>query len=259
MRVVILPSELEAGTFIANIIVEFISHKENAVLGLATGNSIVLTYQALIEQYKDGKISFKKVTTFNLDEYIGLESNCEQSYRYYMDNKLFNHLDINKKNTHIPECFNNEFKATCNNYESMINDYGGIDIQLLGIGTNGHIGFNEPTSSLASRTRVKTLAENTIQNNSRFFDETKIQPKLAITMGIGTIMEAKQIILVGLGKHKSQAIADAIEGPITSFCPGSILQQHDNVIVVIDEHAASKLKLYDYYINTEKMHQQYMC
>ena len=176
-----------------------------------------------------------------------------------MDNKLFNHLDINKKNTHIPECINNEFKASCNNYESMINNYGGIDIQLLGIGTNGHIGFNEPTSSLASRTRVKTLAENTIQNNSRFFDETKIQPKLAITMGIGTIMEAKQIILAGFGKHKSQAIADAIEGPITSFCPGSILQQHDNAIVVIDEHAASKLKLYDYYINTEKMHQQYMC
>ena len=259
MRVVILPSELEVGAFVANIITEFISHKENAVLGLATGNSIVLTYKALVKQYKDGKISFNKVTTFNLDEYISLEPKHIQSYRYYMDNKLFNHIDINKKNTYIPECFNNEFTTSCNNYESMINDHGGIDIQLLGIGTNGHIGFNEPTSSLNSRTRVKTLTENTIKYNSRFFNKTEKQPRLAITMGIGTIMEAKQIILVGLGKHKSQAIADAIEGPITSFCPGSILQQHDNVIVVIDEHAALKLKLYDYYIHTEKIHQQYMC
>ena len=259
MRVVILPSELEVGDFVASIIAEFISHKENAVLGLATGNSIVLTYQALVQQYKDGKISFNKVTTFNLDEYIGLEPNHTQSYRYYMDSKLFNHIDINKKNSYIPECFNNEFAMSCNNYESMINDHGGIDIQILGIGTNGHIGFNEPTSSLGSRTRVKTLTESTIKNNSRFFDKNEAQPKLAITMGISTIMEAKQIILTGLGKHKSQAIADAIEGPITSFCPGSILQMHENVIVVIDEYAASKLKLLDYYIHTEKMHQQYMC
>ncbi len=255
MRVVILPSELKASDFAAKLICEFISHKENAVLGLATGSSTVLTYKVLIEQCKKEQISFKKVSTFNLDEYIGLGPNHTQSYRHYMDSKLFNHIDINIKNTYIPECFNNEFALSCNNYESMINNHGGIDIQVLGIGTNGHIGFNEPTSSLNSRTRVKTLTENTIKYNSRFFDKTEIQPKLAITMGIGTIMEAKQIILLGLGKHKSKAIADTVEGPITSFCPASILQQHSDVVVVIDEHAASELKLYDYYIHTEKMHQ----
>ena len=259
MRVVILPSKLEASNFAANIIGKYISDQENAVLGLATGGSTILTYEALIKKYKQEQISFKSVTTFNLDEYVGLSPNHPQSYRHYMNNKFFDHIDINYKNVFIPECFDDDYLATCEKYESTIKRRGGIDIQLLGIGTNGHIGFNEPTSSLNSRTRVKTLTQSTIENNSRFFKENETQPSLAITMGIGTIMEAKQILLLGIGQHKSKAIAEVIEGPISSFFPGSTLQQHKNVTVVLDKHAASDLKLYDYYIHTEEMNQKYMC
>ena len=259
MRVVILPSKLEASNFAANIIGKYISDKENAVLGLATGGSTILTYEALIKKYKQEQISFKSVTTFNLDEYVGLSPNHPQSYRHYMNNKFFDHIDINYKNVFIPECFDDDYLATCEKYESTIKRRGGIDIQLLGIGTNGHIGFNEPTSSLNSRTRVKTLTQSTIENNSRFFKENETQPSLAITMGIGTIMEAKQILLLGIGQHKSKAIAEVIEGPVTSFFPGTVLQQHKNAIVVVDKHAASDLKLYDYYIHTEEMNQKYMC
>jgi len=259
MRVVILPSKLEASNFAANIIGKYISDKENAVLGLATGGSTILTYEALIKKYKQEQISFKSVTTFNLDEYVGLSPNHPQSYRHYMNNKFFDHIDINYKNVFIPECFDDDYLSTCEKYESTIKRRGGIDIQLLGIGTNGHIGFNEPTSSLNSRTRVKTLTQSTIENNSRFFKENETQPSLAITMGIGTIMEAKQILLLGVGQHKSKAIAEVIEGPVTSFFPGTVLQQHKNAIVVVDKHAASDLKLYDYYIHTEEMNQKYMC
>ena len=138
-------------------------------------------------------------------------------------------LDIDHKKTYIPECFNKDYELSCENYESTIKSLGGIDIQVLGIGTNGHIGFNEPTSSLNSRTRVKTLTQNTIENNSRFFKDNETQPSLAITMGIGTIMEAKNILLIGLGKHKSKAVAEVIEGPLSAFCPGSALQNHENV------------------------------
>ncbi|MBC47308.1 MAG: glucosamine-6-phosphate deaminase [Thiotrichales bacterium] len=259
MRVVILPTEKEASHFAADFIEKFITEKNNSILGLATGSSVLLTYAALIEKYNRGDISFKKVITFNLDEYIGLEPNHKQSYRYYMSQKLFGHIDINENNIHIPECLHGDFESTCRYYESKIKNYGGIDLQLLGVGSNGHIGFNEPTSSLKSRTRVKTLTKNTIINNARFFDESESQPSIAITMGIGTIMEAKNILLLGLGQHKSKAVADLVEGPLSSFCPGSVLQNHENAIVVLDQLAASSLKLYDYYIHSEKMNVEYMC
>jgi len=259
MRVVILPTDQEASNFVADFIEKLIIDKENAVLGLATGSSVLLTYEALIKKYQSGEMSFKNITTFNLDEYIGLKPDHIQSYRHYMNRKLFNHIDIDHKKNYIPECFNKDYELSCENYESKIRQNGGIDLQLLGIGTNGHIGFNEPTSSLNSRTRVKTLTQNTIKNNSRFFENNEIQPSIAITMGIGTIMEAQNIILIGLGKHKSKAVADLVEGPVSSFCPGSALQNHGNVVVVLDNLAASNLKLYDYYIHTEKMYQEYMC
>jgi glucosamine-6-phosphate deaminase len=259
MRVVILPTEQEASNFAADFIGKLIIDKENAVLGLATGSSVLLTYEALIKKYQSGEVSFKNITTFNLDEYIGLKPDHIQSYRHYMNRKLFNHIDINHKKNYIPECFNKDYELSCENYESKIRQNGGIDLQLLGIGTNGHIGFNEPTSSLNSRTRVKTLTQNTIKNNSRFFENNEVQPSIAITMGIGTIMEAQNIILISLGKHKSKAVADLVEGPVSSFCPGSALQNHGNAVVVLDNLAASNLKLYDYYIHTEKMYQEYMC
>ena len=259
MRVVILPSEKEASSFAAEFIENFIVDKENVTLGLATGSSVLLTYEALINKHRSNNLTFKNTTTFNLDEYVGLKPGHTQSYRHYMNNKLFNHIDIDKKNTNIPECFNNDYQLCCENYESKIKSIGGVDLQLLGLGTNGHIGFNEPTSSLSSRTRVKTLTENTVANNARFFDDKEFQPSIAVTMGIGTIMDADNIILIGLGKHKSKAVADLVEGPISSFCPGSALQNHQNVVIVLDSLAASELKLYDYYIHTEKMYLKFMC
>ena len=259
MRVVILKNEDEASNFTAEFIEKSIIEKENAVLGLATGSSVLLTYNALIKKHQSDSLSFKNVTTFNLDEYVGLSQGHEKSYRSYMNNKLFNHIDIDKKNTFIPECFDKDYELCCENYESKIKSIGGVDLQLLGLGTNGHIGFNEPTSSLSSRTRVKTLTENTIANNARFFNDNDFQPSIAVTMGIGTIMDADNIILIGLGKHKSKAVADLVEGPISSFYPGSVLQNHRNVVIVLDNLAASDLKLYDYYIHTEKMYLKFMC
>ena len=259
MRVVILPTELEVSNFAAQFIVDYININENPVIGLATGGSVVLTYEALIDKHQLGEVSFNETTSFNLDEYLGLPPNHSQSYRNYMNQKLFDHINIKKSNTFIPECFDDNFDLACSNYENEIKQSGGIGLQLLGVGSNGHIGFNEPTSSLQSRTRVKTLTENTLSKNARFFNKSEIQPSLAITMGIGTIMEAKSILLIGLGKHKSKAVAEVIEGPLSAFCPGSVLQNHQNTTIVLDKLAASKLKLYDYYIQTEKMKSEYNC
>ena len=259
MRVVILPTEVEASNFAGQFIADYINNNKNPVLGLATGGSVLLTYEELINQYKNGKLNFKHTITFNLDEYIGLEPNHAQSYRKYMNQTLFDHIDIDQKNVFIPECFDDAFDLACSEYESRINEHGGIGLQLLGIGSNGHIGFNEPTSSLQSRTRVKTLTKNTLSKNARFFKPHENQPSLAITMGIGTIMEAKNILLLGLGKHKSRAVAEVIEGPLSAFCPGSVLQNHENATIVLDKLAASDLKLYDYYLQTEKMKSKYNC
>jgi len=259
MRVVILPTKNEASDFAAQFISDFINENKSPVVGLATGSSVLLTYDALIRKYQLGQLSFKNTITFNLDEYIGLPQKHPQSYRHYMNQKLFDHIDIDQKNTFIPECFDDNFDSACSKYEAQIIKYGGIDLQLLGIGANGHIGFNEPTSSLRSRTRVKTLTENTLSKNARFFEAFESQPALAITMGIGTIMEAQNIVLIGLGKHKSKAVSEVIEGPLSAFCPGSVLQNHQNTTIILDKLAASELKLYEYYIQTEKMKSKYHC
>ena len=259
MRVVILPTEGEASNFAGQFIADYMNNNKNPVVGLATGSSVLLTYKALIKMHKEGRLSFKNLVTFNLDEYVGLPLNHAQSYRNYMKKELFDHIDIDQNNAFIPECFDDNFELACANFEDDIKKIGGIGLQLLGIGSNGHIGFNEPTSSLQSRTRVKTLTKNTLSKNARFFDPNERQPSLAITMGIGTIMEAKNILLIGLGKHKSKALAEVIEGPLSAFCPGSALQNHKNVTVVLDKLAARDLKLYDYYIQTEKMKSEYNC
>ena len=259
MRVVILPTEGEVSNFAGQFIADYMNNNKNPVVGLATGSSVLLTYKALIKMHKEGGLSFKNLVTFNLDEYVGLPLNHAQSYRNYMKKELFDHIDINQNNAFIPECFDENFDSASSNYEANIAKHGGIGLQLLGVGSNGHIGFNEPTSSLQSRTRVKTLTKNTLSKNARFFEANERQPSLAITMGIGTIMEAKNILLIGLGKHKSKAVAEVIEGPLSAFCPGSALQNHENVTVILDKHAAADLKLYDYYIQTEKMKSEYNC
>ncbi|MDC0182114.1 glucosamine-6-phosphate deaminase [Candidatus Thioglobus sp.] len=259
MRVVILPTEGEASNFAGQFIADYMNNNKNPVVGLATGSSVLLTYKALIKMHKESRLSFKDLVTFNLDEYVGLPKNHVQSYRNYMKKELFDHIDINQNNAFIPECFDDNFELACANFEDEIKKFGGIGLQLLGIGSNGHIGFNEPTSSLQSRTRVKTLTKNTLSKNARFFEANERQPSLAITMGIGTIMEAENILLIGLGKHKSKAVAEVIEGPLSAFCPGSALQNHENVTVILDKLAAADLKLYDYYIQTEKMKSEYNC
>ena len=259
MRVVILPNEVEASNFACQFIADYINNNKNPVVGLATGSSVLLTYEALIKKHQLGELSFKETLTFNLDEYLGLPPNHVQSYRNYMNRKLFDHVDIDQNNTFVPECFDDNFDLACTNYEAEIKKHGGIGLQLLGVGSNGHIGFNEPTSSLQSRTRVKTLTQNTLSKNARFFKTSEYQPSQALTMGIGTIMEADNILLIGLGKHKSEAVADVIEGPLTAFCPGSVLQYHQNVTIILDKLAASNLKLYDYYIQTEKRKSEFNC
>jgi glucosamine-6-phosphate deaminase len=251
MRVVILPNKENVANFCADQIAALIKQKNSAVLGLATGSTPIKTYQKLIKKHQEGDLSFAQVSTFNLDEYIGLEATHPQSYRTFMNQYFFDHIDINSENTMVPDGLHKNFEENCAAYEDVIKQKGGIDCQLLGIGENGHIGFNEPTSSLSSRTRVKTLSPQTIANNARFFNVGERQPQLAITMGIGTIMEAKRIILVATGEQKKQAIANLVEGAVSAFTPASILQMHPKAMIIIDEAAASQLALKDYYLHVE--------
>jgi len=197
--------------------------------------------------HKEEDLSFKKVKTFNLDEYYGLDPDHPQSYRYFMNANLFSQIDIDLANTHVPDGLAKDIGKYCLEYEEEIEKYGGIDLQVLGIGSDGHIGFNEPGSSLGSRTRIKTLNEQTVADNSRFFKNIDEVPKYAITMGVGTIIDAKEIILLASGKNKSRVVAQAIEGPVTSQITASMLQVHPKVMVILDEDAASLLKKRDYY------------
>lgn len=260
MEVIILENSDAVAQQGAQLICELIKKKPDAVLGLATGATPITMYQQLIARYKADEISFKDVTTFNLDEYLGLPPDSPQSYRSYMQRELFTHIDINVKNTHLPCCSEGENpRAVGPDYERKIAAAGGIDLQVLGIGANGHIGFNEPTSSMASRTRIKTLTAQTIKDNEPGNDE--FQPRLAITMGIGTIMDARHVLLLATGEKKAAAVQAMIEGPITSCCPASILQMHRYTTVLLDRSAASKLNLEDYYNwvcrQNEKLYEEY--
>ena len=248
MEVIIVKDEQEVASYAAQIIELLLQYKPSAILGLATGSTPIPTYKYLIHRYKLGKISFKDTTTFNLDEYIGLGAESLHSYRSFMNCQLFDHIDINKERTYLPECGkSHDPRKVGPQYEQKIVSCGGIDLQLLGIGTNGHIGFNEPSSSLGSRTRVKTLTKATIEDNSRLFAEDEYQPHMAITMGIATILDARRILLMATGEQKAEAIRQAIEGPIGAMQPASALQQHQRVRVIIDEAAASHLKHGQYY------------
>ena len=216
-------------------------------LGLATGSTPIGLYKELIRMHKEEGLDFSTVITFNLDEYIGLPRDHPQSYHYFMWENLFKHVNINPKNVHIPDGMAKDIEKHCEEYEKMIKDVGGIDLQILGLGRDGHIAFNEPGSSLASRTRIKTLAEETIKDNARFFEKEEDVPRYAITMGVGTILEAKKILLLASGKNKAEALAKMIEGPVTSEIPASALQLHPHVIVICDEEAGANLKRKDYY------------
>jgi glucosamine-6-phosphate deaminase len=221
-----------------DIIAAFLKEKPEAVLGLATGSTPLKIYEMLSEKCNKKEISFKKVKTFNLDEYCGLTSADKQSYHYFMKQNLFLKTDIDEKNTFFPT----DFKLLHNFYDAKIKASGGIDLQVLGIGRDGHIGFNEPGSKFSSRTRKVSLAKPTIEDNARFFKSMKDVPRKAVTMGIATIMETKKIILIASGEKKSEAIFNALSGPVTTKVPASILQRHKNVIVILDKESAKKLK-----------------
>lgn len=225
----------------ANIISAQIIMKPNCVLGLATGSSPIGTYKQLIEWYEKGDLDFKEVRTVNLDEYKGLASDNEQSYRYFMNTNLFNHVNIVKENTNVPNGLAADDKAECERYNHVIDSLGGIDLQLLGLGHNGHIGFNEPNEAFEKGTHCVALTESTICANSRLFHNPEDVPRYAYTMGIKTIMQAKKILVVVSGEDKADIVKKAFFGPVTPGVPASILQVHNDVILVGDEAALSKL------------------
>jgi glucosamine-6-phosphate deaminase len=232
----------------AQIVAKELLRKPDLVLGLATGNTPLGLYRELIRLHSSEKLDFSRVITFNLDEYLGLSSNHPQSFYHYIHTNFLNHVNIDRRNIHVPDgSIRQNFEEYCRQYEARIRQAGGIDLQILGIGKTGHIGFNEPTSSLASRTRLKTLAEITIRENQKTFGDKEQVPPCAITMGIGTILESRRILLLASGSSKAEAVAKAIEGPITSTITASALQLHEDVTVLLDEEAASRLAYRDYY------------
>lgn len=247
MEVIITQTAEEMAVVAADLIEWQLLHKPNSVLGLATGSTPVGAYRELIRRHREKGLDFSKVTTFNLDEYVGLPPTHDQSYRYFMDENLFKHINIPPANIHVPYGHTESVLDFCAWYEEEIQRAGGIDLQLLGIGGDGHIAFNEPGSSLGSRTRLKTLTEETIKDNARFFKSMDEVPHFAITMGVGTILEARKIILLASGEKKARIIAEAIEGPITAQVTASALQLHRDVVVIVDEAAAAGLQRADYY------------
>lgn len=243
MLVIIKESYDEMSKEAAKIIADRIRRKPNLVLGLATGSTPIGLYKELIRMHKEEGLDFSKITTFNLDEYIGLPPSHPESYHYFMRENFFKDVNIDERFIHVPQGMAKDINTFCDWYEKRIEELGGIDLQVLGIGGNGHIAFNEPGSSLGSRTRIKTLTTKTREDNARFFENDLDQvPKYAITMGIGTIMDAKEVLLLANKSNKAVAIKDAVEGPVSASSPASIIQMHRNAFVILDKEASSKLE-----------------
>jgi glucosamine-6-phosphate deaminase len=247
MEVIITSGYDEICEKAAHIIQQEWQKKNNLVLGLATGETPLGVYKEIIEMNQRKEIDFSSIIAFSLDEYLGLEEDHPQSFAFYMKENFFRHINIKMENIFRLEGKPPDIETHCQEYEEKIKSYGGIDIQILGIGRNGHIGFNEPGSSLSSRTRVKTLAEETIRDNARFFTDEQEVPRFCLTMGIGTVMEAKIIILLASGKGKSDAIKSCVEGAVTASVPASALQLHPRVKILVDEEAGSLLTNKDYF------------
>lgn len=225
----------------AKMVADLIRRKPNCVIGFATGGTPLGLYKELIRMHKEEGLDFSKVTTFNLDEYVSLPPEHPQSYHFFMWENLFKHINVDPRYVHIPQGMAKDIDEFCDWYEERIKQYGGIDLQILGIGANGHIAFNEPGSSLGSRTRIKTLTKLTRWDNKRFFESDKEVPKYAITMGVGTIMDAKSLLLLASGKGKAEAIKATVEGPITALYPATIVQMHRKAFIICDEGAGSLL------------------
>lgn len=238
MNIIVVKDYLEMSRKAAHMVVGQILQKPETVLGLATGSSPIGMYDELVKFYKEGMISFKEVVTFNLDEYIGLEPSHEESYAYFMKSNFFEKIDIKEENYHIPFGMAKDIEEECAEYDKMIAKAGGIDFQVLGIGRNGHIGFNEPDIKFEAMTHKIHLDEQTISDNARFFESIDEVPRYAITMGVKTIMQSRGIILLATGAEKAQAVAGMVHGKITPELPASVLQLHPNVTVIVDEAAA---------------------
>lgn len=240
MEVIIKNNYEEISKLAADYLINTVKAKNDAILGLPTGSTPIGMYQEVINRYKDN-ISFQNVRTFNLDEYVGLDKSNLNSYRYFMDENLFSHIDIKEENIHIPNGVATDIEKECINYENLLKTTGQMDIMYLGIGHNGHIGFNEPDEFFEPYTHIVKLTEDTIEANKRFFDNIESVPQTAITMGIKTIMSAKKIILLASGESKAEAILKTVKGKITPRVPASILQLHNDVTLIIDKDAAKFL------------------
>lgn len=240
MKIIVKQNYDEMSATAAKFVVDRIKRKPNAVLGLATGSTPIGLYKQLIKSNGEGKVSFKQVTTVNLDEYVGLEAADKQSYHYFMNDNLFDHIDIDKNNTNLPNGAAKDLTAECSRYTDLLARLR-QDIQILGIGSDGHIGFNEPNTPFDSTTQIIELEESTIRDNARLFDSIDQVPRRAITMGISNIMNSRQIIMLASGANKAQAVYDMCKGEVNVRCPASVLQRHPDVIVILDLAAASKL------------------
>src|SRR6476469_6336269 len=247
MEVVVMPSYEAMSLAAAKLVAQVLNAKPNAVLGMATGSTPLGVYQDLVRLHRKGELDFSHVTTFNLDEYVGLPITHPQSYHQFMHENFFRQVNIPPQNIHIPSGTTTNYPAFCAWYEQRIREAGGIDLQILGIGSDGHIAFNEPGSSLGSRTRLKTLTSETIRDNARFFGGPDKVPHLAVTMGVGTILESKRCLLLAFGVHKATAVRQTVEGPVTAQVTASALQLHREVIAIFDEAAASQLERREYY------------
>ena len=247
MEIIILPTAAEASEVAARLIARQVREKPSSVLGLATGSTPCKLYQLLARMHREDGLDFSKATTFNLDEYVNLDPTHPASYHQFMEENFFSHVNLRRESVHIPDGMVADVPAHCSDYERAIRKAGGIDLQILGLGSDGHLGFNEPGSSLASRTRIKTLTERTRSDNARFFTGAQEVPHHVITMGLGTIMESRMCLLLAFGKGKAQAVAASVEGPVTASVPGSLLQFHPQVKVLLDAESASLLTRAEYY------------
>lgn len=241
MKVILATGSKDFGKKTAELIIEQVKSNPNSVLGLATGSSPIETYKSIIEDFKENNTDYSNIKTVNLDEYCGIDTSNEQSYKYFMDDNLFNHINIKKDNTFIPNGKALDMSVECDRYEELIKSLGGVDLQLLGIGSNGHIGFNEPNTHFTKKTNCVDLEMETIEANSRFFSSIDEVPKQALSMGIGTIMSAKKILLIATGHSKSNMIYETIFGEVSPKSPCTILQFHPDVTIIADEDAMSKV------------------
>ncbi len=254
MLVVLQRDKEEVTHQAAEIIAGAIRRKPALRLGLATGGTMVGVYRELVRRHREEKLDFSQVVTFNLDEYLGIPATHPQSFHHFMHEHLFSQVNVLRTNIHIPDgTLSGNYDAYCENYEREIREAGGIDLQLLGIGRNGHIGFNEPMSSLGSRTRMKELSAETIADNRKAFAPGERMPECAITVGIGTILETRRILLLATGASKADAIAKSIEGPVAASVTASALQLHRDVTFIVDQQAGAKLTQKNYYEHVLKM------